>query len=325
VSTYWTSNASSPPNSAWVFVSLSSSKPIGKIKWVFGQTGHADSWKIQVSKDKTHWTTLATKGNAPVGVWQTLSVSVTARYVRFYFSNPNGEAQVGGVAEIQVLPPASPTPTPTRTPTLTPTLMPTSTSTITPISSPTATATDTAVPSPTETPTATPTETPTETPTITPTEDQTAQSDGSEGEGSPGPESAVATSAVAEPYRVVRTSHSRNGGSGTVLVDGDPTTSWVADLTDSDGEATVTLDLGQPEPVGTIQWLFAAGGPAGEMRIDVSRGRRGWTTLAGPGTTNSGEWQQLVLDEPVTARYVRFTFTGTGGQVGGLAEVRVLP
>jgi hypothetical protein len=336
----WKTKASSPPKYGWVYVDLSTPKKIGSIRWVFAQTGMADNMRIQVSSDKTSWTTIASKGNKPVNVWQSLTKNVTARYVRFYFTNPNSEAQVGGLGEVQILPPtttasdttitsvntatSTPISTPTPSPTETPTTMPTPTSTLT--EEPTATPTSTVEPSPTETetPTEEPTAPPTETATAEPTIEATTVPDGDDPatveETLPAPEEA-------KPYRVVRTMHSRNADSGSVLLDGDPATYWVAELSESSTEATVTLDLGAPKPIGTIRWLFAVGDLADGMRIEVAQGRRDWTTLTEPGNAEPGEWQEFVPGEPATARFVRFTFVSTGadGPVGGLAEVEIWP
>jgi hypothetical protein len=102
-STTWITNSSSTaPTYGYVWVDLGSKKAIGSIKWLFAQTGYADSFKIQVSNDRYTWTTIATKGNAAAGSWQTLKTSTSARYVRFYFSNPNKDLRLGSLAEVQV-------------------------------------------------------------------------------------------------------------------------------------------------------------------------------------------------------------------------------
>ena len=79
--------------------------PIGQVRWVFAETGAADQFTIQVSLDAEEWQTVATGENAPVGEWQSAPVWATARYVRFLFANPNGDAVLGGIAEVEVLAP----------------------------------------------------------------------------------------------------------------------------------------------------------------------------------------------------------------------------
>ncbi|MCC6790858.1 MAG: discoidin domain-containing protein, partial [Thermomicrobiales bacterium] len=154
---------------AFVYVQLDKAMPIAKIRWVFGIAGQADAMTVEVSTNKSTWTKVWSGGNAPPGSWRTLNVDVTARYVRFSFTNPNNDTYLGGLAEVEVWP-ASPTPTATATPTKTPTVTrtPTPTPTATLTSTPTATNTATATPSPTIT------ASPTFQPTFTPTSSSTA-------------------------------------------------------------------------------------------------------------------------------------------------------
>ena len=111
------------------------------------------------------------------------------------------------------------------------------------------------------------------------------------------------------------------------MYDDDPTTYWITEGDEPPADGSVVLDLGEVKPVGSIRWLFAVGEMAGGMRIEVSTDRREWTLVAEPGNAPIDEWQELVLPEPVEARYVRFAFVNVGSdeQVGGLAEVEVWP
>jgi hypothetical protein len=76
---------------------------------------------------------VASRGNATANTWQALSVSTAARYVRFLFANPNKDAHLGYLAEVEFWPgtaktagedaseaesaaTAAPTVRPTRTP-----------------------------------------------------------------------------------------------------------------------------------------------------------------------------------------------------------------
>jgi hypothetical protein len=99
-----TSAAGEPPEDGYFSVDLGSTKAIGTVRWLFGVEGAADQWQLQVSTDRRNWSTVADLGNAAAGDWQSIEVSAKARYVRFFFLNPNGDAQIGGVAEIEVLP-----------------------------------------------------------------------------------------------------------------------------------------------------------------------------------------------------------------------------
>jgi hypothetical protein len=103
--TVWiTDPAGDPPEDGFIYVDLGSSKSIGSVRWMFGVDGAADQWHLQISRDRRTWTTVAEFGNAPTGTWQEQPVGAKARYVRFYFLNPNGDGQIGGVAEIEVWP-----------------------------------------------------------------------------------------------------------------------------------------------------------------------------------------------------------------------------
>jgi hypothetical protein len=114
--TIWTSPATTP-RSGYVIVALDQVRPIGEIRWLFGKTGRADQIRISVSTDRLSWTEVGRARNAPVGEWQSLTVSTKARYVRFIFMNIRGDRWLGGLVEVEVHPPLSkPTPTPTPGP-----------------------------------------------------------------------------------------------------------------------------------------------------------------------------------------------------------------
>lgn len=101
--TAWHTEMSTAPKSGWVSFDLGETKPIGKVKWQFNQLGYADKFKIQVSNDGVHWTTVAVRKNpSAANTWQTLKLSgVNARYVRFFFNNPNQDANVGWLSEVR--------------------------------------------------------------------------------------------------------------------------------------------------------------------------------------------------------------------------------
>ena len=47
-----------------------------------------------------------------------------------------------------------------------------------------------------------------------------------------------------------------------------------------------------------------------DYRLEISNDKRNWTAITGDRTSTSDRWTTLVLDEPVTARYVRVVYTG---------------
>jgi uncharacterized protein YkwD len=100
--TSWHTIGSTTPKSAYVFFDLGVAKNIGQLQWLFAKNGSADSFKIQISSDKLTWTTLTTRTTAKAGSWQTLKIAKKARYVRFYFENPNKDAVLGYLAEVKL-------------------------------------------------------------------------------------------------------------------------------------------------------------------------------------------------------------------------------
>jgi subtilisin len=170
--TYWRSKTSvTPPATAAVQISLGTSKKVGNVRWMFGLEGAADQITIAVSTDGVDWTTIGTRSNGSLYEWQQLSTNLNAKFVRWTFTNPNGDAIIGGLSEVEVWSgPGGALTSVTLPATATPTATPTRTPTVTPAATFTATFSATATPTPTETPTETPTATPTETATDTPTE-----------------------------------------------------------------------------------------------------------------------------------------------------------
>jgi len=100
--TFWYTTGSGTPSSAYVYLDLGASKSIGKIGWFFAKSGSADSYKIQLSNDKATWTTVSNQTNGKSGSWYTKQVGKKARYVRFYFNNPNRDKVLGYLAEVKV-------------------------------------------------------------------------------------------------------------------------------------------------------------------------------------------------------------------------------
>jgi uncharacterized protein YkwD len=102
LSTTWTTTGSTIQTAAYFYVDLGAVRNIEKIKWYLSKTGGADVLDIRVSNDKSTWTTIRTTKNGTGGSWKTLLWTGNARYVMFYFENPNHDKVLGYVAEVQV-------------------------------------------------------------------------------------------------------------------------------------------------------------------------------------------------------------------------------
>lgn len=100
--TTWNTTSTAIPRAAYVYFDLGVVKPISKVAWVFSKNGGADSYKVQVSTDKVNWTTITNRKGAYVGQWRSKSWTGKARYVRFYFENPNKDLVLGYLGEVRV-------------------------------------------------------------------------------------------------------------------------------------------------------------------------------------------------------------------------------
>lgn len=103
--TVWvTLPADAPPSDGYLLLDLGQLRAIGAIRWQYGIAGFADQWQVQISNDRRRWKTIAEPGNGDVGIWYAVDVNAEARYIRLLFSNPNDDPQLGGIAEIEVIP-----------------------------------------------------------------------------------------------------------------------------------------------------------------------------------------------------------------------------
>ncbi len=101
LATGWGTRSDSPA-SATIWFDLGADQQITAIRWQFNRLGFADHWRIRVSDDFDSWQSLATRRNADdVDTWETLDTDVTARYVRFEFTNPNGDTRIGFLSEVE--------------------------------------------------------------------------------------------------------------------------------------------------------------------------------------------------------------------------------
>lgn len=81
----------------------------------------------------------------------------------------------------------------------------------------------------------------------------------------------------------------------------------------------VYVDLGKPEPVGTV---FARANPAGALTVDTSDDAVSWTPRAAD--EGSDRFVKIGLPSTVTARYVRVR-AAAGSRLTGLTQVSVWP
>jgi len=100
--TSWETTSSTAPANASLTLDAGSAKRLTGLKWVYGQTGSADEVLIQSSVDGTSWRTVGRYGNAPAGSWHGVATVRDARFVRFSFLNPNRDAVLGYMAEVQL-------------------------------------------------------------------------------------------------------------------------------------------------------------------------------------------------------------------------------
>ncbi|CAA9569641.1 MAG: hypothetical protein AVDCRST_MAG59-3377, partial [uncultured Thermomicrobiales bacterium] len=358
-STSWRTSYGIPaPLSAEARFQISSVQPIGLVSWVFNVGGRADAYTIQVSEDGQFWETVLTGTNAPSGVWQQekLAADVTGRFIRWRFTNPNGDAVVGSLAEVEIYPPlvsvsppdpsatssATPSGTPSATaiPTGTPaeTAEPTRTPTQPPVDASPVTDDETPTPAPTETPppdvvsetgttVAEPgslSETPTPLPSSSPTEIGTDTS-AVAAEESTTESQEPATTALLPVVGVRRTSNTANGWTA---LDGDPTTVWRTTVVPPGRLAILTLDLGAPVEVDALRILVAEDGFAGAITLEVSDDLATWSAVAAPMAADlpAGAWTAIPFAVPAQTRYVRLVVVNPGDLdiLGGAAELEVM-
>ena len=100
--TAWATSMSVAPWSGWVSFDLGSLTRLRRIRWTIVDPQAADSYRVQVSVDGIRWQTVAVQTNpASANEWLTLPVDIETRHVRFYFRNPNLDANIGTIGEAQ--------------------------------------------------------------------------------------------------------------------------------------------------------------------------------------------------------------------------------
>jgi len=79
------------------------------------------------------------------------------------------------------------------------------------------------------------------------------------------------------------------------------------------------VDLGKPEPVGTV---FARANPGGALTVETSDDAKNWTVRAT--ARDAGRFARIALPDPVSARYVRVR-CAEGTRLTGLTQLSVWP
>jgi Cysteine-rich secretory protein family/F5/8 type C domain len=101
--TIWYTTKARTPASGYVWIDLGAPAAIARIDYLFTTGDYADSFDIQISLDGETWTTIATPDRPAAGEWMSLDWSGETRFIRFYFTNPDGEDVLGHLAEVRVI------------------------------------------------------------------------------------------------------------------------------------------------------------------------------------------------------------------------------
>jgi uncharacterized protein YkwD len=100
--TSWYTTKARTPTSGYVWVDLGDVRSISRIDYLFSEKGGADAFQIQTSNDRENWEVVAELEKPAIGKWMSMELSGEARYVRFYFTNPNDAPVLGYLAEVRV-------------------------------------------------------------------------------------------------------------------------------------------------------------------------------------------------------------------------------
>jgi F5/8 type C domain len=88
-----------PATWAWDRADLGKEVALRRVEWELSADSAADDFRVQVSIDAKTWTTVATATDGKAGATNVAEVSTEARFVRFYWRNPNLDDQLGHLAE----------------------------------------------------------------------------------------------------------------------------------------------------------------------------------------------------------------------------------
>lgn len=97
----WATIQTTTPTQAILTLDLGRSQPLTGIRWMYRISGSADQMRLQISADGNTWSQLVTTSNRAAGTWEGWRTTASARYVRLIFDNPNGDAALGYVAEVE--------------------------------------------------------------------------------------------------------------------------------------------------------------------------------------------------------------------------------
>jgi hypothetical protein len=104
--TAWQTALTVAPRTGWTMYDLGDVVNVPAIKWKFSQIGAADRFLVQTSVDGKRWSSIAEQTNAnAVDTWVQLDANAQTRFVRFFFTNPNGDANLGFLSEVRFLHP----------------------------------------------------------------------------------------------------------------------------------------------------------------------------------------------------------------------------
>jgi SH3-like domain-containing protein len=89
------------------------------------------------------------------------------------------------------------------------------------------------------------------------------------------------------------------------------------------GQASITLDLGQPYVLTGVRWMFSQPGGARDLALQVSMDGESWSHVASSSNRAPGTWEGAWTS--ATARFVRLVFTNSSGApaLGYVAEIQV--
>ena len=115
-------------------------------------------------------------------------------------------------------------------------------------------------------------------------------------------------------------SSSASGHSAGMAADGNGATWWSPAADDK--QPFLTLDVERTLDVHSVKAVFAASG-AGRCVVELSTDESNWQKVAEAASRQGGAWE-IRLEEPVKARFIRFSFPqGCGAVCPALAEVEV--
>jgi len=128
-----------------------------------------------------------------------------------------------------------------------------------------------------------------------------------------------------QPLPIARIQRSEGSSAGQVLVDQDPSTSWMTDGSSVVPLAAFIADLDAPQYVSVLRWQNGDGGLAGTLHVSVSTDNENWSELTIDSSAAPGEWQEVAIDASV--QYIRFVFVNDDSlpAVGGIAELEIWP